>query len=85
MMRWAAGPHVIFGMNLEETVLPTLGEDCGQMFMLEARARKPRDRMRRKAKTPFDAWSLKLGHRIHFVFSFQQKLGLRSSIALTKA
>ena len=55
------------------------------MFMLEARARKPRDRMRRKAKTPFYAWSLKLGYRIHFVFSSQQMLGLRSSIALTKA
>jgi hypothetical protein len=41
MMRRTAGAHIVFGMDLEETVLPTLGEDCGQMFMLEARAGEP--------------------------------------------
>jgi hypothetical protein len=70
MMRRTAGAHIVFGMDLEETVLPTLGEDCGQMFMLEARAGEPGDRMGWKAKTPFYAWRLKLDHSIHCVFSF---------------
>ena len=46
------------------------------MFMLEARSGEPGDRMGRKAKTRFYAWNLKLGHRIHCVFSFRHMLGL---------
>ena len=57
MMRRTAGAHIVFGMNLEETVLPSAVEDRRQMFMLEARSRKPRDRMGRKAKTPLYAWT----------------------------
>ena len=76
MMRWTAGRPIVFGVNLEETVLPALGEDCRQMFMFEARSGEPGDRMGWKSKTPFYAWNLKLGHRNHCVFSFRHMLGL---------
>jgi hypothetical protein len=37
-------------MDLEETLLPAVGEDCGEMLMLEAGAGESGDRMRRKAE-----------------------------------
>jgi hypothetical protein len=36
-------------MNLKEAVLLSIGQDCRQMFMLEAGAGKTRNGMRRKA------------------------------------
>ena len=50
-MRRTAGAHIVFGVNLEEAVLPAFGQDGRQMFMLEARACKARYRIGRKAET----------------------------------
>src|SRR5258705_6472788 len=46
----AAGTHVVFRMDLKEAISLLIGQDCLQMFMLEARARTARNRMRRKAE-----------------------------------
>src|SRR5258708_2888514 len=49
-MRRSARAHTILGMNLEEAVLLTLGENCGEMFMFEPRSRQTADRVRRKTE-----------------------------------
>src|SRR5258707_7898300 len=46
----AAGPHVVFRMDLKEAISLLIGQDCLQMFMLEARAPTAPDRIRRKAE-----------------------------------
>src|SRR5260370_42115282 len=46
-----AGTHVVFSMDLKEAISLLIGQDCLQMFMLEARARTARTRMRRKAES----------------------------------
>src|SRR5579863_2082789 len=34
-MRWAAGAHIVLGMNLEESMLQSVRKNRGEMFMLE--------------------------------------------------
>src|SRR4051794_34605689 len=53
-MRWTAGAHIIFCVDLkEESVLLPLGKDRRQMFVLEAGAHQTGNVMRRKAA---DGW-----------------------------
>src|ERR1700730_1372897 len=49
VMRRTARSHIIFGMNLKESVLLPAGQDRRQMFVLEAGACKARNGMRQKA------------------------------------
>jgi hypothetical protein len=49
VVRRTTRAHIVFGMNLEETLLFPLGQDRLHMFMLEAGPCEARNRMRRKA------------------------------------
>ena len=49
VVRRAARAHIVFGMNLEKTLLLPLGQDRLHMLMLEAGPCEARNRMRRKA------------------------------------
>src|SRR5260370_5214050 len=46
----AAGTHVVFRMDLKEAISLLIGQDCLQMFMLEARARTARNGIRPKTE-----------------------------------
>src|ERR1700756_1121642 len=48
-MRGAAGAHIVLGMDFEEAMLRTFGEDRRKVLMLEACSREPTD-PRRKAE-----------------------------------
>ncbi len=50
VMRLSAGPHVVLGVHFEEATLVSLGQDCRQVLVLEARTGETPDRVRRKAE-----------------------------------
>src|SRR6266436_7091712 len=74
-MRRSARAHIILGMNLEEAVLLPLGENCGEMFMFEARSRQTADRVRRKAERSCCRFRRRLDHCIHLASPLSRNRG----------
>src|SRR5258708_36055172 len=74
-MRRSARAHIILGMNLEEAVLLPLGENCGEMFMFEARSRQTADRVRREAERNCRRRRCRLDHCIHLASPLSRNCG----------
>src|SRR5277367_4188208 len=79
-MRWAAGAHVVFCVNFEESSLRSIVQDCLEMLMLETRSGQSANRQSWKAETVIPAYVLFLHDGVHCRLRFR-----RGSLGLDRA
>src|SRR5580692_4684837 len=71
-MRWAAGAHVVFCVNLEEPSLRSILQNGLEMLRLEARSGQSSKRQSWKAETPIPAYVLFLHDGVHCRLRFRR-------------